>query len=130
MWRPIRPGSSRSSGTWSRTPRNSSLRAGRSPSARATCPLWSPAADRAWRSRWLTILLVEDNKDTLRYIALTLNARGHEVTVAERLVEALQIAEEQPMDLLISDIELPDGTGLELMRQLNGRGVPAIAMSG
>src|SRR5262249_12108037 len=31
---------------------------------------------------------------------------------------------------LISDIELPDGTGLDLMRQLGGRGVPGVAMSG
>jgi CheY-like chemotaxis protein len=34
------------------------------------------------------ILLVEDNKDTLKYLALVLGARGHVVTVAERLSEA------------------------------------------
>jgi len=34
-------------------------------------------------------------------------------------------------DLLISDIELPDGSGLDLMRELGpGRGLPGIAMSG
>ena len=82
------------------------------------------------RSSGLKILLVEDNKDTLKYIALALGARGHEVTVAERLSEALHAADHQPLDLLISDIELPDGTGLELMWQLRGRGLPAIAMSG
>ena len=82
------------------------------------------------RSRGLKILLVEDNKDTLKYIALVLGARGHAVTVAERLSEALLAAADQPLDLLVSDIELPDGTGLELMRQLRGTGLPAIAMSG
>jgi signal transduction histidine kinase/ActR/RegA family two-component response regulator len=82
------------------------------------------------RSRGLRILLVEDNRDTLKYIASVLSARGHEVTVAERLSDALLVAANQPLDLLISDIELPDGTGLELMRQLRGRGLPAIAMSG
>jgi PAS domain S-box-containing protein len=92
------------------------------PSVSATPPL--P------RSRGLKVLLVEDNKDTLKYIALVLGARGHEVTVAERLSEALRAAADQPFDLLVSDIELPDGTGLELMRQLRGRGLPAIAMSG
>jgi CheY-like chemotaxis protein len=34
------------------------------------------------------------------------------------------------LDLLISDVELPDGTGLELMRALTERGVTGIAMSG
>jgi CheY-like chemotaxis protein len=82
------------------------------------------------RSRGLKILLVEDNKDTLTYLALVLRARGHEVMAAERLSEALLAAAGRPFDLLISDIELPDGTGLELMRQLRGRGLPAIAMSG
>ena len=40
------------------------------------------------------------------------------------------LATDRNLDLLISDIELPDGTGLELMRQLRERGLPAIAMSG
>ena len=73
---------------------------------------------------------MEDNKDTLKYVALVLGARGHAVTVAGRLSEALLAAADQPFDLLVSDIELPDGTGLELMRQLRGTGLPAIAMSG
>src|SRR4029077_19254043 len=89
------------------------------PSGSATPPL--P------RSRGLKILLVEDNKDTLKYIALVLGARGHEVTVAERLSEALLAAADQPLYLFVSDIELPDGTGFELMRHLRGRGLPAIA---
>jgi CheY-like chemotaxis protein len=82
------------------------------------------------RPRGLKILLVEDNKDTLKYIALVLGARGHAVTVAERLSEAVLAAADQSFDLLISDIELPDGTGLELMRHLRGRELPAIALSG
>ncbi len=81
-------------------------------------------------SRGLKILLLEDNKDTLKSIASALGARGHTVTTAERLSEALLAAAAEPLDLLVSDIELPDGTGLELMRHLRERGLPAIAMSG
>jgi CheY-like chemotaxis protein len=88
------------------------------------------AAPPPSRSRGLRILLVEDNKDTLKYIASALGAQGHDVTVAERLSEALHVAGDRPLDLLISDIELPDGTGMELMRCLHGSGLPAIAMSG
>jgi PAS domain S-box-containing protein len=82
------------------------------------------------RSGGLRILLVEDNRDTRMYLALVLCGRGHEVTAAERLSEARQAAADRPFDLLISDIELPDGTGLELMRELRRRGLPGVAMSG
>jgi CheY-like chemotaxis protein len=44
---------------------------------------------------------------------------------------ALRIASEVDIDLLISDIELPDGTGLQLMAALRStRPVPGIALSG
>ena len=82
------------------------------------------------QSQGLRILLVEDNKDTRHYLALVLGARGHSVTTAERLSQALQRATEHGFDLIVSDIELPDGTGLELMHQLSWRGLPAIALSG
>jgi signal transduction histidine kinase/ActR/RegA family two-component response regulator len=99
------------------------------PSVAAKPPSESPEADRP-HSSGLRILLVEDNKDTLMYLALVLEARGHKVTTAKRLSEALQAAAEHRFDLIVSDIELPDGSGLELMRQLNWRGQPAIALSG
>jgi PAS domain S-box-containing protein len=90
------------------------------------------SATRADRSpcRPLRILLVEDNKDTLNHFALILRLRGHEVRPAARLAEALDAATGGEFDLIISDIELPDGTGLELMRTLRDRAVPGIAMSG
>jgi signal transduction histidine kinase/CheY-like chemotaxis protein len=82
------------------------------------------------RSKSLKILLVEDNKETLKYIALVLGSRGHGVTAAERISDAILAATGQTFDLLVSDIELPDGSGLELMRRLRDRGLPAIAVSG
>jgi CheY-like chemotaxis protein len=81
-------------------------------------------------SRGLRILLVEDNRDSLRYLALVLRARGHEVTPVARLAQALEAADGGEFSLLISDIELPDGSGLELMRRLRGRGLPGVALSG
>src|SRR5262249_13198936 len=77
-----------------------------------------PAERRRPPSRGLRILLVEDNRDTLQYLALVLRGRGHRVTTAERLSEALRAAGDQRFDLLLSDIELPDGTGLDLMWRL------------
>jgi CheY-like chemotaxis protein len=81
----------------------------------------------------LRILLVEDNRDTLRYLATILRGRGHDVVTAETVAAAREAARraERPFEVLLSDIELPDGTGLELMRELGGRGgLRGVAMSG
>jgi CheY-like chemotaxis protein len=82
------------------------------------------------RLRPLRILLVEDNKDTLRSLSRILGQRGHEVRSAGRLSEAMAAAGEGEYDLLLSDIELPDGTGLELMQSFAPKTVRGIAMSG
>jgi PAS domain S-box-containing protein len=89
-----------------------------------------PRSRRRTRTRPLRILLLEDNKDTLRSLARILGQRGHEVRTAARLAEAMDAAADGVYDLVLSDIELPDGTGLELMRSLGGRPVRGIAMSG
>ena len=88
-----------------------------------------PAAGRPAEGR--KILLVEDNQDTLRYLALLLNHRGHRVHPAPTVAAARSLAAAEEFDLILSDIELPDGTGLDLLRELNARRpTPAIAMSG
>jgi CheY-like chemotaxis protein len=92
------------------------------------------APPRAVRSpaRRLNILLVEDNRDTLQFLAMILGHRGHHVRKARNLAEA-RANLTGDLDLLISDIELPDGTGTELMRELSlsaDHRLPGIAMSG
>ena len=82
-------------------------------------------------TRPLQILLVEDNQDTLNYLSRLLSLRGHHVQTAADMTSALQVASEAELDVIISDIELPDGTGLELMWTLRAnRTIPAIALSG
>ena len=79
----------------------------------------------------LKVLLVEDNQDTLRYLTFVLRKRNYNVVPVDRLSAALAAAREAQFDLLISDIELPDGTGLELIHGLGGgRKFPGIAISG
>jgi ligand-binding sensor domain-containing protein/signal transduction histidine kinase/DNA-binding NarL/FixJ family response regulator len=78
----------------------------------------------------LKVLLVEDNADTLRYLCVVLKRQGHQVTPASTLALARQAANEAMFDLLISDIELPDGSGLELIRELKPLGILGIALSG
>jgi PAS domain S-box-containing protein len=79
----------------------------------------------------LNVLLVEDNPDTLRYLTHILQKRNYNVVPVDRLSAALAAAGQAKFDLLISDIELPDGTGLELIHGLGGgRTLPGIAISG
>jgi two-component system CheB/CheR fusion protein len=81
----------------------------------------------------LRILLVEDHADTAEAMGELLRDLGHEVTVAGSVAAGLDAAERLAghFDLVLSDLGLPDGSGLELMAQLHGRyGVRGIALSG
>jgi CheY-like chemotaxis protein len=77
------------------------------------------------------ILVVDDHDDTLRSMTMLLTRLGYEVLAAETMTDALRIAEEQDFDILLSDIGLPDGNGLELLKKIRARrNVPALALSG
>ena len=79
----------------------------------------------------LKILLVDDHHDTCAALEKLLVRRGHLVAVTHDVRSAIQAAVRNKFDLLISDIALPDGTGIELMMQLHAISkVPGIAISG
>ena len=76
------------------------------------------------------ILLVEDHEETASILADLLRGEGFQVDVAHTVEEGLAAAS-RGMDLLISDLGLPDGSGIELLSQLRPRfDVPAIALTG
>jgi CheY-like chemotaxis protein len=68
-------------------------------------------------ARAIRVLLVEDHRDTARVMAKLLRASGYEVDWAATVTEATQFLRGGKYDVLISDIGLPDGSGLDLMRQ-------------
>jgi CheY-like chemotaxis protein len=77
----------------------------------------------------LRVLLVDDHEDT-RYVLRRLLC-GHDVRTAGCVSEALEEAALYDFDLLISDIGLPDGSGLDLMKQLQAAyRMQGIALSG
>jgi PAS domain S-box-containing protein len=82
--------------------------------------------------RPVRILLVDDHADTLKVLRRILERGGHSVTPASSVAEAARLAETTELDLLISDIGLPDGTGLDVIASVRQRHprVPAIAMTG
>ena len=76
-------------------------------------------------------MLVDDNADTLNFLSTMLRRRGYDVATASDMASALQLASETEHDLIISDIELPDGNGRELMETIRAlRPTPGIALSG
>ena len=69
-------------------------------------------------SRSLRILLVEDHCDTGRVLARLLRNAGFSVEYSETGAGALAWLEKAKFDLVVSDLGLPDASGLELMPKL------------
>ena len=80
------------------------------------------------------VLIVEDQPDTLEMLATHFQTRGYEALPCSSAAEAIQIADREPFDILISDIAMPDMDGMELIRTLRQKkgleGIPAIALTG
>ena len=83
------------------------------------------------RVKHVEILLVEDHEDTARVLGRILRSAGFEVTHAGKIADARALAASRRFDLLISDLGLPDGSGLDLMKVLrDAQGLKGIALSG
>ncbi len=81
----------------------------------------------------MRIFLVENHTDTRTFLRRYLEQQGHEVHAADTMEAALREFAGQAMDVLVSDINLPDGDGWELLARLRQAENPpacAIAMSG
>ena len=108
---------------------------------RVRLPLASPVAQQEAQTpvvaslvavRPLRVLLVEDHPVTAKLMQTVLTANGHVVQWANDVATALELADRNEFDLLMSDLGLPDGSGHDLMRGLRERGhkFPGIALSG
>ena len=79
------------------------------------------------------ILVVEDNALNIKLFCDLLNAHGHQTEPVIDSREALGAAREFKPDLVITDIQLPHVTGIELMRQLRAdeelKDVPIMAVT-
>jgi len=94
----------------------------------------APTAPPHPPARGLRVLLVEDHADTAATLERLLNHSGYTVRTAVSVTSAIQCIEESQWDLLVSDIGLPDGSGLDLMPRFvqaaAGRPIAGIALSG
>ena len=71
------------------------------------------------------ILLVEDDNTLGMTLEMTLTAIGHEVRWSQTLAQAVEAMEEKGADLVLLDLGLPDGDGIDFCRELRAQGVIA-----
>jgi two-component system CheB/CheR fusion protein len=78
-----------------------------------------------------SILLVEDHYDTRQAFAAILRSWGHEVATSDSAASALRVLDERPVDVVVSDIGLPDRNGYDLVAEARERrpGLATIAVS-
>lgn len=90
-----------------------------------------PVVSELRENRPQQILLVDDHQDTLQTVARLLRRWGYAVTTATSVHSALELVETENFKLIISDLGLPDGSGLEIMRQVKEHyNLHGIALSG
>ncbi len=82
----------------------------------------------------LRLLVVEDHRDTAETLCRLLIRRGHIVKSAHSCAAALETAHSSRFDVVVTDIGLPDGNGVDLFRQLReqsgNRDLLGVALSG
>lgn len=78
-----------------------------------------------------TILVVEDDANTRRVLVLLLEVQGYEVVQSSDAEDGMAVVREVAPDLVVSDLQLPGMSGMELAASIAGseRAVPVIAIT-
>src|SRR6201987_676561 len=78
------------------------------------------------------ILIVDDEANTLASLSRAFRLAGHEAVVCDNAARALELAQMQSFDLILSDVVMPKRDGLSLLEDLRNAGVgtPVVMMSG
>lgn len=94
--------------------------------------LTSPLAQQAQPAGSSRVLLVEDQPEVRRVVRRSLAKAGYEVVEAWNGRVAVELARESTFDLVISDVRMPDMSGLELLRALHEHDpdLPVVLTSG
>ena len=78
------------------------------------------------------LLIIDDDPNTLASLSRAFRLAGHEATVCDSPVKALEIAKQEKFDLIFSDVVMPVMDGLKLLEEMRAAGVttPVVMMSG
>ena len=93
----------------------------------------SGAAIRAWEDDVAAILAIEDDWTVRTVLEHTLESAGHSVDVAPAISDARKLLADGHYDMVLLDLNLPDGNGLDLLRDIRkdlGYPVPVLVLSG
>ena len=74
----------------------------------------------------IKILVVDDEKPICDLIDLNLSASGYQCRTVQDGLEALNIIESEPFDLILLDIMLPGADGYDIMEYIRPMGIPVI----
>jgi two-component system CheB/CheR fusion protein len=96
----------------------------------ASTPQTMQSPDGNESSAAACILVVEDDPDSLHAMMRLLQLNGRRAVAATGYREAMELWHRHHCRTLIADIQLPDGSGLDLMRELRDHGVCGVAVSG
>jgi two-component system, NtrC family, nitrogen regulation response regulator NtrX len=79
-----------------------------------------------------TILIVDDEANTLASLSRAFRLAGHEAVVCDNAARALELAKSQPFDLILSDVVMPRRDGLAFLEDLRAAAIqtPVVMMSG
>jgi len=79
----------------------------------------------------MQLLIIEDDPPTRKVLSFLLRGEGYDVNAAATAAEATAILAQEPIDLLVLDVMLPDKSGLQLCRQLrnSGSNLPILVIS-
>ena len=69
------------------------------------------------------IMIIEDDRDFVRLLAMALHSHGYDVTIARDAIMAISEAQKQKPDLILLDIGLPAGDGFLIMERMSKRPV-------
>jgi two-component system, NtrC family, nitrogen regulation response regulator NtrX len=78
------------------------------------------------------LLIVDDDANTLASLSRAFRLAGHDATVCDNPVRALEIVKSEKFDLIFSDVVMPGMDGLKLLEEIRAAGVtsPVVMMSG
>src|SRR5215470_9191588 len=78
------------------------------------------------------LLIVDDDANTLASLARAFRLAGHEASVCDNPLKALEILKTEKFDLIFSDVVMPGVDGLKLLEEIRAAGVttPVVMMSG
>jgi CheY-like chemotaxis protein len=80
-----------------------------------------------------TILVVDDSATVRKFVSASLNIKGYKVVAAGDGIEALERMPSEKFDLIITDLNMPDMDGFELIHSIREtqeyKGIPIIVLS-